>query len=349
MNRNKDAMLITSFKNIFYQTGFQGSLGYLLVVDDNKKLFVDFRYFDQAKLQTRKRDVEIIMIPKDDLTPIYEFLRQKNIEKLGFEDSYMTVSNYEKLKKKFKDIDLIPLGDALDRKRMVKKFEEIEQISRGVAIVDQVFAETIEKILEFKTEKNVANFIEFRMKELGASAPAFDTIVAYGKNSAYPHWKASDEEIGREGFLKIDFGAIVGCYGSDMTRTIYIGNNISEKHREIYEIVKTTQQLAVEAAREGITTRDLDRIARDYITEKGYGEFFQHGLGHGLGIMGGEMPAVSNLAEPVIIEEGMCITIEPGIYIPGFGGVRIEDDVVIEANGCRVLTKSNKELMIIQL
>lgn len=209
--------------------------------------------------------------------------------------------------------------------------------------MDQVFSETIERISEFKTEKNVANFIEFRMKELGASAPTFDTIVAYGKNSAYPHWKASDEEIGREGFLKIDFGALVDGYGSDMTRTIYLGDNPSEKHKEIYEILKQAQQNAVAAAKAGMTTRELDNVAREYITKKGYGEFFQHGLGHGLGIMGGEMPAVSNLAEEITLEEGMCITIEPGIYIPGFGGVRIEDDVVIKKDGCKVLTKTSKE------
>lgn len=339
----KDALLITSFKNIFYQTGFQGSLGYLLRIDDKKKLFVDFRYYDQAKLQTAGRDVEIVMVPKGDLSPISRELSEKCINFLGFEDNCMTFSEYERLKKLFHKIELFPLGDRLDRERMRRKSSEIEKLSKGAAIMDQVFTETVERIFDFKTEKDVANFIEFRMKELGASATTFDTIVAYGKNSAYPHWKASGEEIGREGFLKIDFGALVDCYGSDMTRTIYLGNNPSEKHREIYETVKQAQKNAVAAAKAGITTRELDNIAREHITKMGYGEFFQHGLGHGLGIMGGEMPAVSNLTEEISLEEGMCITIEPGIYIPGFGGVRIEDDVVIKKDGCQVLTRSSKE------
>lgn len=347
MNKITKTEFITSFKNIFYKTGFQGSLGYLILTENSKNLFVDFRYFDQAKLQTLGRGVEIIMIQKNDITPILNFLKENKIDTLGFEDNSMSVSEYERLKELFQGIELVPLGDKLEKERMLKSREEIEYISIGASILDQVFKETLEKISEFKTEKNVANFIEYRMKELGATGPSFDTIVAYGENSAYPHWKASDTEIRVDGFLKIDFGALVNCYGSDMTRTIYIGNNPSKKHKEIYEIVKNAQELALKSAKAGITTKELDSIARDYITEKGYGEFFQHGLGHGLGIMGGEIPGVSNLAEEIVLQEGMCITVEPGIYILGFGGVRIEDDIIIEKNGCRVLTKSSKKFLSI--
>lgn len=346
---NTEAILLSSQRNIFYFTGFTGSLAYGLLINNRKFLFVDFRYFNQANLETAEKKVEVILIPKDDLTLLKNFILKFNIKNLFFEDCFLTVSKFNYFKNLFSPITLSPIGDFLERKRMIKTEKEIKNIEKGGKILDSIYLKILENISTFKTEKDIANFIEFQMKKLGSSGPSFDTIVAFGANSAYPHWKASDTPIGSKGFLKMDFGCYFNGYGSDLTRTIYIGSNPSEKHLEIYEIVKEAQKLAISNAREGISSKELDKIARDYIISRGYGEFFQHGLGHGLGIPGGEMPYISNLSEEIILKKNMVITIEPGIYIPNFGGVRIEDDILIEEFGCKVLTKSDKELKKINL
>lgn len=313
-----------------------------------KYLFVDFRYFNQAKKETMGKDVEVILTLKDDLTLLKKLLIESKIEKLYVEDYFLTIFKFDYLKNLLQEIELLPIGDFLEKKRMIKNQEEIDNIEKGAQILDIIYSKVLENIFKFKTEKEIANFIEFQMKDLGASGPSFDTIVAFGKNSAYPHWKASNTIIGKEGFLKMDFGCYFNGYGSDLTRTIYIGENPSEKHLEIFKVVKEAQKLAISKIKEGITSKELDKVARDYIKEKGYGEFFQHGLGHGLGIPGGEMPYISNITEEIMLKENMVITIEPGIYIPDLGGVRIEDDILVQEFGCKILTNSSKELKIIK-
>ncbi|MGL4865571.1 aminopeptidase P family protein [Cetobacterium sp.] len=342
------AILLSSMRNIFYFTGFTGSLGYGLILNDKKYLFVDFRYFNQAKEETAGKDIKVILIPKDDLSLLKELLIYSKIEKLYIEDYFLTVFKFNYLKEILVDIILLPIGGFLEKKRMIKNQTEINSIEKGAQILDLIYLEVLENISSFKTEKDVANFIEFQMKKNGSSGPSFETIVAFGKNSSYPHWKASNSLIGEEGFLKMDFGCYFNNYGSDLTRTIYIGENPSKKHLEIYEIVKEAQKLAISKIREGITSKELDKVARDYIEKKGYGEYFQHGLGHGLGIPGGEMPYLSNTTEEIVLKKNMVITIEPGIYVPGLGGVRIEDDVLVQESGCKVLTKCSRELKIIK-
>lgn len=337
-----DAILLTSLKSIRYHTGFSGSLGVAVIQGGRYNLFVDARYTLQAKREASSSLVEVITIPKGDADEITASIMKGSVKRLGVEDMYISLFLYNTLKGRLPDVEMVTMGDQLDKLRMVKSTGEVEKIKKGAEILDKIYGEVVDRVKTFKSEREISAFIEYRMKMLGSSGPSFDTIVAWKENSAFPHWKTTDQRIGREGFLKMDFGCYIDGYGSDMTRTVYIGSSATERDKEIYNTVLEAQELAISKAREGITTRELDSIARTYIASKGYGDYFEHGLGHGLGIAGGEMPYLSNLTEEIVLKEGMVVTIEPGIYIPGYGGVRIEDDVVITKTGCKILTRSPK-------
>lgn len=337
-----DGILLTSLKSIRYHTGFSGSLGMVVMEGGRYNLFVDARYTLQAEREANSDLVKVIMIPKGDISEMAALIMKRSVKRLGVEDMDISLYLYSNIKDKLPGIEVVPVGNLLDKVRMVKSPDEVEKIQKGAGILDRIYEEVVGRIKTFKSESEISAFIEYRMKMLGSSGPSFDTIVAWKENSAFPHWKATDQRIGREGFLKIDFGCYIDGYGSDMTRTLYIGSNATDRDKEIYNTVLEAQELAISMVREGITTREVDSIARTYIASKGYGDYFKHGLGHGLGIAGGELPYLSNLSEEIVLKEGMVVTIEPGIYIPGHGGVRIEDDVLITKTGCEILTRSPK-------
>ena len=343
---NCEALLVEDYYNIRFLSGFTGSNGLLLITKELKYLITDFRYIEQAKKQSEKNGFEVIKQSSNVLELVMGILEKENIKTVGIEDSKITLEKYRKIGTALKNIELIELGDTLGRLRMVKREEEIENIKKAVEITDLAFSKIIKKIKVGVSEKELAAELEYIMKLNGAEDRSFETIVASGYRSAMPHGVASDKLIEKEEFIKFDFGCYYNGYVSDMTRTIYFGEDISEKHKKIYSTVLTAQKMALKAVKAGIKANELDKVARDYIEEKGFGHRFGHGLGHGIGLEIHEAPTVSPKNDD-ILEENMLITIEPGIYIEGFGGVRIEDDVVVKKDGCEVLNKTPKELLII--
>lgn len=343
-----DAILITNMLNVRYFTGFTGTTGVGLAVGDKRYFITDFRYIEQAKAEIGRYNFELVREDRDPMGKVKKILAENNVKTLGIEDDSMSLAKYRKLEELLEGIEFKELGSIFIRTRMIKTDEEIEIIRKSASIADEAFARILPQIKEGVVEKTLATELEYEMKKLGASGPSFDIIVASNYRSAMPHGVASSKKLEREGFVKFDFGAFYEGYASDITRTVYLGETPSEKHLEIYNTVREAQELAVSSVKAGITNRDLDKIARDYITKKGYGELFAHGLGHGIGLQIHEMPGVGTKAEEIVLEENMVITIEPGIYVEGFGGVRIEDDVVVKKDGYEVLTKTSKELFIIK-
>ncbi|RUA07716.1 MAG: Xaa-Pro dipeptidase [Fusobacteria bacterium] len=342
-----DGILITDLINLRYFTGFTGSTGIALVTKKGRYFFVDFRYVAQANEEVKPNGFEIVKIQRPAEDEIAEILKDEKVVKLGIEDRNVTLSTYNRYIEKFKGVEFVSLGDSFTRIRMVKTEKEIENIKKAAEIADLAFAKIIPLIKEGAVEIDIKNELEYQMKKLGAEGPSFETILASNYRSAMPHGVASNKKLELEGFVKFDFGCFYNGYASDITRTVYLGKTPSEKHLEIYNTVLEAQLLAIKSVKAGITTRELDKIARDYITSKGYGENFGHGLGHGIGLEIHELPNVSGKGEEFVLEENMVITIEPGIYIDGFGGVRIEDDIVVKKDGYEILNKTSKELKIL--
>ncbi|WP_087037996.1 Xaa-Pro dipeptidase PepQ [Thermococcus litoralis] len=331
-----EAALITSAPNLFYFTNAAPLVGgYLVVTLEEETLLVPELEYEQAKEEAR---VSVEKFKKMD--ELYEYL--KRFKSLAVEGN-MSISFQNALKEKAGVKEFKLLDDVIKELRMIKSEEEIKLIEDACRLADIGVMTAIEEISEGKREKEIAAKVEYVMKLEGAEKPAFDTIIASGYRSALPHGVASDKRIEKGDLVVIDLGALYRHYNSDITRTIVVGTP-NEKQREIYEIVLEAQKKAVEAAKPGMTAKELDSVARKVIEEYGYGDKFIHSLGHGIGLQVHEWPRVSQQDETVL-KEGMVITIEPGIYIPKFGGVRIEDTVVITKNGAKRLTKTDRELI----
>jgi len=331
-----DAALITSAPNLFYFTNAAPLVGgYLVVTPEEETLLVPELEYEQAK---EEASVNVEKFKKMD--ELYEYL--KRFKSLAVEGT-MSLSFNNTLKEKAEIKEFKLLDDVIKELRMVKTEEEIKIIEDACRLADIGVMTAIEEISEGKREREVAAKVEYVMKMEGAEKPAFDTIIASGYRSALPHGVASDKRIEKGDLVVMDLGALYKHYNSDITRTIVVGSP-NEKQKEIYEIVLEAQKKAVEAARPGMTAKELDSVARKIIEEYGYGDNFIHSLGHGIGLQVHEWPRISQYDETVL-KEGMVVTIEPGIYIPKFGGVRIEDTVVITKNGAKRLTKTDRELI----
>ncbi len=343
-----DGIYITNRYNIRFFTGFSGTTGSLYIDRDGKKyFFTDFRYVEQAKIECTPRGTEVIKTERNALESVADFIRKSGARKIGIEAKEVTIEFYKKIAEKLSGIELTEITDEIINLRMVKNAHEIEMVKKAAAIADSAYFEILKEIREGVSEKEIAAKLEYIMKVNGADDKSFDTIVASGYRSAMPHGVASSKKIENNEFVKIDFGCYYNGYVSDMTRTVFYGNSITEKHIEIYNTVLEAQLLGVKAVCAGAKANGVDMAARDYITAKGYGENFGHGLGHGIGLEIHELPYLSPSFETVL-EENMLVTVEPGIYIEGFGGVRIEDDVIVKKNGCEIINKSSKELYIIK-
>ncbi|AZR73559.1 Xaa-Pro dipeptidase [Anoxybacter fermentans] len=337
-----DGVLITKAENRRYITGFTGSAGVGIITEDRNILVTDFRYLEQAAEQAP--DFEIVDGTMDIVVKVQEVVNELKIKKLGFESQGMTFFDYQQYINQIGDIaELVPLDGLVEELRLIKDEEEIEMIKKAAEIADAAFEHIQSFIKPGVTEVEVALELEYFMKKMGSQKNAFDFIIASGPRSSLPHGVASDRVIQSGEFLKMDFGAVYNGYHSDITRTVVVGEP-NEKMIEIYNIVKEAQQSVLDQIKAGMTTKEADAIARNIIAEAGYGSNFGHGLGHGIGLEIHEGPRVS-FKEEVILKENMVITVEPGIYIPQWGGVRIEDDVVITKDGCRVLTSATKELI----
>lgn len=339
-SNNLDAMLFFSPENRFWLTDFHSSLGYLFITRAEKYLFVDGRYLTDAQRVISDKKIEVRMWKKWE--DIKEFLREKNFQRMGFEKEYITVAQLEKWKKETPKVDWI--GVEVSKIRMVKNEKEITKIRKATKLTDQVYQKILKVVRPGWREKDLAKFISDSFEELVVDGLSFDTIVVSGQNGALPHGKPSDKIIKEGELITVDFGCKYQGYCSDFTRTFAVGKKeISPKLSEIYQIVEEAQWKGFQAVRPGVRCSEVDQVVRNYIQQKGYGEYFVHSTGHGLGIEVHEEPSISS-QDSTILKPGMVITVEPGIYIPGLGGIRIEDDVLVTENGHELLTNSSRKL-----
>ncbi|OQY10574.1 MAG: hypothetical protein B6I29_01050 [Marinitoga sp. 4572_148] len=326
----------------YYLTGFTGSFSIILVTHNDVKFLTDGRYTEQVENQTGVKPLLFKTKLSEELPNIIDLPKGA---KIGFESSTVSSNIYINILKKLEDYEFTPAEDLIMEMRRTKSNEEIEFIKKSNIIAEKALQETLDSFYIGMTEKEFAAKLEYNMKIFGADTYAFETIVASGHRGALPHGIASEKKIEKGELIVIDFGAYANGYNSDITRTVAV-EGISERQKELYELVLKAQKAAIEAAKPGMKYSDLDKVARDIITEGGYGEYFTHSLGHGLGLEVHENPRVSKLSD-VISKPGDVITIEPGIYIPGEFGIRIEDDVLITEDGHTVLTSFDKNLIIL--
>lgn len=338
-----EALLITNAYNRRYMTGFTGSAGYVIVTADQAILLTDFRYTEQAASQATQYDV--LLHEAKPMASVKSALERFGIRSVGFEQGDLTYSMYLSCRSQLAPIDLVPTDQLVEKLRMVKDDDELRIMREAAQLADAAFQHILTRIKPGVSERQLSAELEYYMRMNGADSSSFDTIVASGVRSALPHGVASDKLLQRGDFITFDFGAYYKGYCSDLTRTVVLGSP-SERHQEIYDIVLEAQETALAGIRPGMTGSAADALARDVIKRHGYGDYFGHGTGHGLGMEIHESPRLSLLSE-TILEPGMVVTVEPGIYIPGFGGVRIEDDVVITPDGKQVLTGSPKQLLMI--
>ncbi len=336
-----DAFLVSSPANRRYLSGFTGSNGYLVITDSEAILATDFRYIEQAQAESPGFEVNHIRGGEPWFPGLVD---QLDLSTVGFEADDMTVTAFSRLRETVEeaetDVDFVKTAGVTEWIRAVKDDDEIESLDHAVQIADQAMAKIQREIRVGMTEREVAWELHKEMRRLGAEGPSFDTIVAVGPNAALPHHRADDTVV-REGEpIVIDMGANYRGYCSDLTRTFVLGEQ-DDTFRHIYGIVLQAQMAAIEAARPGMTGKEIDSVAREVITGVGYGDEFGHGLGHGVGLVIHERPMVEPRSQDVV-DNGMVFTIEPGIYISGWGGIRIEDIVVMEDGKARPLTRSPK-------
>lgn len=339
-SKGLDGFLVTNPDNRRYLSGFTGSAGVLLITHNSAYIATDFRYYEQVARECP--DFTLVKVEKQFTDVLPRMLEEAGIKVLGFESFHLTVDEFKKWRRLTRGVKWIPCEDEVGKIRSVKSIEEIQAIRKAVSLADEAFHHACNILRPGMTEKEVAWEIESFMRTYGAEKVAFDLIVASGPNSALPHARASDKPI-REGEpIVIDIGCVVDGYCSDLTRTVILGK-ADERFREVYSIVLKAQGRAEKAIRAGMRARRADAFARRVIEKAGYGPHFGHGLGHGIGLAVHEKPAVSRTSKD-ILQEGNVITVEPGIYISGWGGVRLEDIVVVGRDGVEILTRSPKGL-----
>lgn len=337
------AVIVTDPYNIRYLCGFSGGEGYLYISKHSRVMYVDSRYTLWAESECHDCVVETTGLKQYE--EVSERIVKEGIDSIALEGKHLTYNMFREISEALPCENITAVNDELDNMRTVKGEDEIELIEIAESIGDEAFEYILGEIKPGMTEKETALLIEMYMRSHGADALSFDVIAASGINSAKPHAVPSDKKICNGDFVVLDFGCKYHGYCSDMTRTIVVGKP-DNKQTEIYNIVKRAQQAALDNIKAGMTGKEADAIARNVIEEEGYADCFGHGLGHGIGLYIHEMPRLSRLSDTVL-ESGMVVSVEPGIYIDGFGGVRIEDAVVIEDDGVRNLTKSSKELICI--
>ncbi|MBE3590422.1 MAG: aminopeptidase P family protein [Firmicutes bacterium] len=340
-----DALIVQSAPNRRYLTGFTGSEGTIVITSEGVHLLVDFRYVEQAKLQAPGAHVQ--MYRREELwAKVAEALAAAGARRPGFEAEHVSWARWRKMVESLPEgVEAVPVTGAVERVRAVKDAGELELIRRAMRITDEALAAVLPEVRPGVRERELALRLEWEMKRRGAEGTAFDFIVASGPRSAMPHGVAGDRALERGDFVTFDIGARYQGYCADMTRTVILGE-ADERQRAIYDLVLRAQEAALAAVRAGVRASEVDAAARRVIADAGYGEAFGHGLGHGVGLDVHEAPSLNARSEDVL-EEGMVVTIEPGVYLEGWGGVRIEDSVVVTAAGYELLTFTAKDLMIL--
>jgi len=335
---NQEAILITSLSNCRYMCGFTGSNGYLLATKDSLSLFTDSRYLIQAEQECPTASV-FPMSPE--YNSLRDLLQNFKIKEVGFEFHDISYANHTNISLSLEGlVGLIPQKYVVEKLRSVKENSEIEFIEKAVKIADEGMSEISDLLEVGMTELDVAVKVEQFMRDLGSESPAFHTIVGVGENAAIPHHKPNGSVIKNGDQVVIDMGAVYKGYRSDLTRTFQVGD-VSHRFRDIYNLVLKAQLAVEKQARPGMNGSQVDLMARDVISDGGYAQFFSHGLGHGVGLEVHEKPMLTKNSSDEI-EVGSVFTVEPGIYIPGWGGVRLEDMLVMENESARLLTRSSK-------
>ncbi len=337
-----DSFLVSQQENRRYLSGFSGSSGWLFISQKKAILATDFRYTEQARQESR--DFEIVQTKGELATWFTKLIQTHGWHRLGFEAQHMPFATYQQLSEIIEtehlDLELIPCQKMVERLRFIKDTMELNVITKAVQLTDAAFTRILATIRPEITEREMAWEIESFLRQNGAEATAFDIIVASGPNSALPHARPGERRLQPCEPILIDMGARIDGYCSDFTRTICMGN-ADNKLQEIYDIALEAQLAAIEGVKAEMNGTEADKLARNIIEDAGYGSNFGHGLGHGIGLAIHEIPSLSRLSSDTL-SNGMVFTIEPGIYIQGYGGVRIEDTVILEQGNIKVLTKSAK-------
>ena len=344
LKNSHEAILIHSPENRRYFSDFPSTDGYLIVTKDDAVLFADSRYIEAAQ---KSASCKAQLVTKASVE-IKDYLKENNILKAYTERERLTVSMADFFRTAFLPCRVTPskkLENKINELRMVKTSEEIECIKKAQSIAEDAFEHILSFIRPGVTEKRIALELDFYMLSHGAEALSFETIAVTGKKTSMPHGVPDDTVVEAGDFITMDFGAVYKGYHSDMTRTVAVGE-VSSEQRKIYEIVLSAQKAALEILKKGVSCKDADAAARDIITNAGYGDYFGHGTGHGVGIEIHELPNLSPRSDAVL-EVGNVVTVEPGIYIPNKFGVRIEDMALITENGYENLTHTSKELIIL--
>lgn len=340
---NSHAAMLTSPVSRQYSTGFRSSAGVVFITKEKSYFLIDARYYEHAVQQVQGVEVQLLT---DSRKQLYAIIEAHGIKTISIESRTVTVSELNDYRKLFGTLEIDDsnwLSNTIERMRIIKSEEEIQKIEAAQRIAEAAFSKLLGQLRVGMTEKQAASVLDFFMMDMGADGLSFETIAASGINSACPHAVPTEKQLQKGEFLTLDFGAVVDGYHSDMTRTVVIGD-ADEEMKKVYNAVWSANTDAMKAVRADITGKVVDSVARTTLSAWGYEEYFTHGLGHGVGLEVHEAPTVSSKS-PYTLHEGMVITIEPGVYIPGKFGVRIEDMVVVTADGFRLLTNVQKTLV----
>ena len=336
-----DAIVITRSPNVRYLSGFTGSNGQVLVGQAESVFFTDGRYTEQSRHEVE--GIDRVTYPEGFGRSLAEQCARLGVTRLGFEAHDVTVALLAKLTQKLPGIDLIPSEEQVEHLRWVKDADELGALQQAQDATDAAFESVLEYLAVGMTEQQVARELDQLMRRAGADGLAFDPIVAFGESAAEPHHEPTHRVLEEGDVIKIDFGALSAGYHADMTRTVAFGAPPAQL-KKLHDIVREAQQAGIDAVKAGVTGGSVDAVSRAVIIDAGYGEHFSHSLGHGVGLEIHEGPSLVKDGDEVL-PVGAVVTVEPGIYIPGLGGVRIEDSVEVTQDGCRVLGTSTRELI----
>jgi Xaa-Pro aminopeptidase len=337
------ALLVTNFADVSWLTGFEGHDSYVIVTADRFLLLSDFRYQEQAAKECPW--VELLLREGAMVELLSKTIRKENIKSLGVQAESMTIAQRDALQEKFTGktrLKILPVAQIIVELRHIKDAHEISILQSAIRIAEDAFKAMRQQLTLGMTENDIAGLLVYEMRKRGALNSSFDTIIAVGANGSLPHYRPRDAKLTHNTSLLVDWGALAHGYCSDLTRVLFFGPP-SQKMREIYQVTLDAQLAAIAAIAPGKKAVDIDKIARDIIAKAGYGDHFGHGLGHGIGRDIHEAIAFNKISK-VVLKPGMVLTVEPGIYLPGVGGVRIEDDILVTETGCKVLTKLEKSL-----
>ena len=342
---NLDGLMLTHPPDLAYLTNFTGDDSIGLMTAKDFFLVTDFRYVEQANLEAGW--LTVVLRESKMADALADAFTQAKVKRVGYEANFAAVGQIRALEKALTErkitVELVPLENVMTNIRKVKDDHEIDLIRKSVAVAEEAFESVRGEIKPGLTENYLAGLLVFELRSRGASDSSFPVIVAAGTNSSLPHYRPGESLVQRDQPLLIDWGALYKGYCSDLTRTLMIGR-VSDKMKKIYKVVHEAQQAAIKFLRPGVTTMQADRVARDVIEKAGFGKQFGHGLGHGIGREIHELPTLRKTGGEEELRPGMIVTIEPGIYVPGEGGVRIEDDVLITHSGCEVLSTLDRSL-----